>query len=176
MNDFWRNFIKHYAANHECMVEFDEEWPSPCLAGLTPGQQDLWVKWQPVSRATDPTASLHELGVALEITIPETLKHFFCDFYADHLAVKFDGRALTLLQVWNEDDFKRLQENIIGHVLMKRRLKQPDTIFIGVTDDDEELISVIPNTGEVVFEFVGRIPHQIVANSLNEFVDQLTVA
>ena len=158
------------------MVKFDAQWPSPCLVDPDNVAKDHWVKWQPISRQTDPSANLHNLGTALEVKIPEIIEHFYCAYYADHLAVNLDGRVMTLLQVWNEEDFVRLQENIIGHVLMKRRLKQPDTIFIGVTDDDEELISIIPSSGEVVFEYVGRTPHQIVANSLQEFIGYLTVA
>lgn len=158
------------------MVKFDAQWPSPCLVDPDNVAKDHWVKWQPISRQTDPSANLHHLGTALEVKIPEIIEHFYCAYYADHLAVNLDGRVMTLLQVWNEEDFVRLQENIIGHVLMKRRLKQPDTIFIGVTDDDEELISIIPSSGEVVFEYVGRTPHQIVANSLQEFIRYLTVA
>lgn len=158
------------------MVKFDAQWPSPCLVDPENVAEDHWVKWQPISRQNDPSANLHHLGTALEVKIPEIIEHFYCAYYADHLAVNLDGRVMTLLQVWNEEDFVRLQENIIGHVLMKRRLKQPDTIFIGVTDDDEELISIIPSSGEVVFEYVGRTPHQIVANSLQEFIGYLTVA
>ena len=130
------------------MVKFDAQWPSPCLVDPDNVAKDHWVKWQPISRQTDPSANLHHLGTALEIKIPEIIEHFYCAYYADHLAVNLDGRVMTLLQVWNEEDFVRLQENIIGHVLMKRRLKQPDTIFIGVTDDDEELISIIPSSGK----------------------------
>ena len=158
------------------MVKFDAQWPSPCLVDPDNVAKDHWVKWQPISRQNDPSANLQHLGTALEVKIPEIIEHFYCAYYADHLAVNLDGRVMTLLQVWNEEDFVRLQENIIGHVLMKRRLKQPDTIFIGVTDDDEELISIIPSSGEVVFEYVGRTPHQIVANSLQEFIGYLTVA
>lgn len=176
MNVFWQDFIKQYQSQHECMVEFDAQWPSPCLVDPDNITKDLWVKWQPVSRQSDASANLKHLGTALEIQIPDTIECFYCAYYADHLSVNFEGRVMTLLQIWNKEDFARLQENIIGHVLMKRRLKQPDTIFIGVTDDDEELISIIPSSGEVVFEYVGRTPHQVVANSLQEFIGYLTVA
>ena len=51
---------------------------------------------------------------------------------------------MELLQAWNEDDFDLLQQNITGHVLMKRKLKQASQrVFIGLTDQDDLLVTVL---------------------------------
>ncbi len=46
-------------------------------------------------------------------------------------------------------DFERLQQNLIGHILMKQKLKQAITLFFAVTDEDDIILSVNNNTGEV---------------------------
>ncbi|GMM83186.1 hypothetical protein MTsN2n4_04130 [Pseudoalteromonas sp. MTN2-4] len=68
------------------------------------------------------------------------------------------------------DDFVRLQQNITGHVLMKHKLKHADTVFIGLTEQDDLLITVKLETGKVWLEYVGKRPHHVLADSLEEFL------
>ena len=57
---------------------------------------------------------------------------------------------------------------------MKTKLKQKLTIFFALTDDDDHIISLDNNTGSVWVEKVGREPHKKIAETLAEFMSQLT--
>ncbi len=80
---------------------------------------------------------------------------------------------MTLLQVWSEEDFLRLQENLIGHLVMQRRLRQSPTLFIATTASDEEIVSLSNLTGEVILEQPGRKQRQIIAENLEMFLKSL---
>ena len=80
---------------------------------------------------------------------------------------------LCLLFPWSEKDFNRLQENIIGHILMKQKLKQELTIFFAITDEDDHVITLKNNSGEVWVEKVGCEPHKKLANSISDFLSDL---
>jgi SecY interacting protein Syd len=78
-----------------------------------------------------------------------------------------------LLQPWNQGDFERLQQNLVGHILMKRRLKQPETFFIALTDEDDFILTVHNTSGEVMLEQVGLLPKEVVAPNLAEFLQSI---
>jgi SecY interacting protein Syd len=82
--------------------------------------------------------------------------------------------ACELLQVWNEEDFERLQQNLIGHLLMKQRLKQSPSLFFGLTDEEDFILTVINDTGEVALEQVGKPAQEILAPTLAHFIAQLS--
>ena len=170
------NFVEKYSKKHQethghlPLAEFDEEWVSPC-------QQEKYdekhVLWKPVL----PTQALQFDNVenALEIELHSDIKTYFTTLYGDSAHAKSDDGYLSLLLPWNYDDFQRLQENIIGHVLMKQKLKQVLTVFFAVTDEDDLILSVVNETGEVWVERVGCEPHKKVANSLAEFISELSL-
>ena len=79
-----------------------------------------------------------------------------------------------LEQELNPLSIERLQENLIGHIMMKRRLKQPATLFFALTDDDDYLISLDNSTGEVLLERVGKRAEQVLAPSMADFLSALT--
>ena len=81
-----------------------------------------------------------------------------------------------MLQVVNSEDFERLQQNLIGHLLMKQRLRQAPTLFFGLTDEEDFILTVVNESGEVALEQVGREPANILAPSLAVFIEQLTPA
>ena len=56
---------------------------------------------------------------------------------------------------------------------MKRRLRQRDTLFFAVTDEDDFVLSVLNETGEVVLERVGKEPQEILATDLTSFLQSL---
>jgi SecY interacting protein Syd len=56
---------------------------------------------------------------------------------------------------------------------MKRRLKQPETLFIALTDEDDFILTVDNASGEVVLEQVGLLPKEVVAPNLEVFIQSL---
>ena len=81
--------------------------------------------------------------------------------------------GVTLIQVWNDKDFDRLAENVLGHAMAKLRIKAPLTIFIASTDEGELMLSVENESGQVVLEEPGSLPIRVVSPSLAEFLDRL---
>jgi SecY interacting protein Syd len=153
------------------IIEKDDDWISAC-------QQDDYdehnVYWRPVK--SDTVLSFDNIENALEISLHQDIKTYFSTFFSESInAISEDGE-LSLLFAWNHDDFDRLQENIIGHILMKKRLKQDNTIFFAVTDEDDMILSINNETGEVWVERVGCKAHKKLADSLNDFIGQLTPA
>jgi len=78
-----------------------------------------------------------------------------------------------LIQIWSEDDFERLQANLIGHALAKSRAGLDLTAFIACTDEGELMLSVDNASGAVVLENPGEAPVRTVADSLAGFIDTL---
>ena len=157
--------------NTNPMAYIDPESPSP--AAIAGSENDEQVQWQIYERSDG--ATLTDLATALEVTFPAQLDELFCSFYSGNLPAKVDGHDIELLLPWNQDDFVRLQQNITGHVLMKRRLKQQDTVFIGLTDQDDLLLSVRLSDGAVCLEYVGKEAHHVLAPSICALFDILDV-
>ena len=152
------------------VVEKDELWLSPCIQEDVDEKQ---VAWQAVNMPSNEL-NFSNVESALEITLHEDIKQYFTSIFSETLDANCTEGDLSLLFAWNEEDFSRLQENMIGHILMKRRLKQDITLFFAVTDEEDIIISIDNETGEVCVEHVGCKPHKKLANSLAEFVQQLT--
>ena len=98
---------------------------------------------------------------------------YYSAYWSDNLNAQTSKGNLQLLQPWNQDDFERLQQNLVGHILMKRRLKQPETLFIALTDEDDFILTVNNTSGEVMLEQVGLIPKEVVAPNLAAFIQSL---
>ena len=147
---------------------FDEQWRSPCEAG--PPDTHGLIQWQPVRRKTP--ANFTDLENAIEFPIHPDVKAFYGNYWCDSFYGKTEEGGVTLIQIWNELDFDRLGENIIGHVLAKRRARGDPTIFIACTDEDDLMLSVHMATGRVMLEPPGRPPLREVATSLSELLDR----
>lgn len=143
---------------------------SPAQYGDVVGDQ---VAWWPVARPQIP--DFNPLEQALGLTLHADLKAFYGYGYGGGLHVKHPRGPLELLMVWHDDDFVRLQQNIVAHILMKRRLKHRETVFIATTDDDELMISMLNETGEVYLERVGFEVKECLAPNLAQFLQQLTI-
>ena len=177
LTEFHHKFLEQYRQQHKTLpvIEHDPQWLSPCEQGEPHANLSFW---QPVSttQASESGSKLDFSGLegALELTLHPDIKMFYTSFFSDNLPARCADGDLELLQVWNSDDFERLQENMIGHIMAKRRKRQPETFFIGVTDDDEIIITVLNATGEVWAERVGQNPHRKLADSIAAFITQLT--
>lgn len=161
--------------DRQLLTEYDADWFSPCLllgkeqlADVADGEQTAWRPMlQPAS------SHLGDLATALEIEIHPQLETLFCRYYGHDLPATTERGDLDILQAWNQDDFERLQKNLISHVLMKRRLKQPETLFFATTDQEDFIISIDVASGNVMLEQVGKVPKEVLADDLNSFIKSL---
>jgi SecY interacting protein Syd len=165
------NQFMQYTDESQRIIEYDSAWPSMCVLNEQV-QNGERVVWSP--QAQYPQQSFTALEDALGFKLHEDIKAFYTVFWSDNLPAQANFGHCELLQVWNEDDFERLQENIIGHILMKQRLKQPISIFFGVTDDENLILTVDNATGAVFLEPVGKPAQKQLARSLSDFIELLT--
>lgn len=140
---------------------------SDCIVQET----DSIVIWQPVQREVFAEFENVENGIGL--CLHEDIKSFYATLYSGDMKGKFNGNTLDLIQIWNEEDWLRLQENILGHLLMQKRLKQNPTVFIASTLDDQHVISICNVTGAVFNERIGTDDRALLAPDLATFLTQL---
>ena len=119
--------------------------PSPCISAT----DDDGVFWQPQ---------------------PFSLEQ---NINAVERALEFAGESMTLLQTWSPDDFQRVQENLIGHLLVQKRLKLSPTLFIATLDSELDVISVCNMSGEVIKETLGTRKRTTLSPSLASFLNSL---
>ncbi len=164
-------WIQAYAAAHGTLPvqPHDANWQSPCQT--TAPDSDGNIHWRPVERQ-DP-ADFSGLERALEQPVHPDIKAYYGSFWSECIPATTTEGELTLIQIWNAEDFDRLIENIIGHAFAKSRIKAPLTLFFAHTDDDELILSVDNASGEVVLEHPGERPLRTVADTLAEFLTRL---
>jgi SecY interacting protein Syd len=165
------NFVHAYCSYHQDsqQIEFDPDWPSVCYQQQ--GQRGDWVNWQPVKREIEGVFNNLECG--LELVIDPQLKLYYSRYWSNNLNAESAKGQLQLLMPWNQDDFEQLQQNLAGHVLMKRRLKQQETLFFALTDEEDLILSVENKTGNVVLEQVGLPAKEVIAKDLADFIGSL---
>ena len=149
--------------------EFDPAWVSHCQIGMPAA--DGIIRWKP--RGRDAIADFTGLERALDTEIHPDIKSFYGSYWSGVLELEAIEGGVTLIQIWNDDDFDRLIENILGHAMAKRRIKAPLTVFIACTDEEEHILSVENKTGQVVLEEPGSAPIRTVSPTLAEFLDRL---
>lgn len=171
LDQFVADFVAAGATVPQALTtEYDPQWPSPCYQ--QPQQAGESCAWRPVLR--DDNASLEDLGAGLDMPLHPDLSAFYCRYWSDNLSCRTDRGGLALLQPWNDEDFVRLQQNLVAHVLMKRRLGQRETLFVAATDDDDFIVSMLNSTGEIVLEQVGLEPAEVLASDLATFITTLS--
>ncbi|CAH0534247.1 Protein Syd [Vibrio stylophorae] len=116
---------------------------------------------------------------AIELNFDDSVKAFYGTQYAGDLTVCWrdpqsgETLPLTLLQVWSDEDWLRLQENLLSHLVMQRQRRLSPSLFIGSLDSEIEIISVCNLTGQVLKEVLGKKQHQILAPDLATFLNGL---
>lgn len=147
----------------------DPDSPSPAQYGDVQQEQ---VAWWPVVQVEPLDFTGLEQG--LGITLHPSVKEFYATLWGADLPVAHPRGPAALLLLWHADDFVRLQQNLIAHVLMKRRLNQRETLFFAVTDEEDSMLSVLNSTGEVYLERAGQEVSQLLAPDLHSFLLQLS--
>lgn len=156
-------------ANVKLTTEAHDAWQAPIYGARI---NDDEVEWHPVRQTT--ALQFTDLANALEQPFHDSISALYGRWFAADLNVSFADHPLVLLQLHGAEDGERLQANLAGHVLMKRRLRQPITLFIGLAEESDDLLITLNNqTGQVGLEFVGRDQHEILAESLEAFLQQL---
>lgn len=143
---------------------------SPCIIKTT----ETSVQWLPCKIVEQLT--LKNISNALDIRLAPEISSFYTTQYAGDMTAIYEGQPLTLLQSWSPDDFIRLQENLIGHLVTQRRLKLKPTLFIATIASDMEMISFCNLTGNIILEKFGTKEYRIIAPDLIYFLQSLTPA
>jgi len=141
--------------------------PSPCIITASGGT----VTWQPQPFTAGQNVNAVER--AMDIVVQPAIPAFYATQFAGDMTARFAGQQMILLQTWNEDDFQRVQENLIGHLVTQKRLKLSPTFFIATLESELDVISVCNLSGEVVRETLGTRKRQTLAPSLADFLNQL---
>lgn len=138
--------------------------PSPCIVSTTAND----VRWQPQTFTLQ--ANLSAVERAMDISLQPAVHQFYTTQFAGDMPALSGSLALTLLQTWSEDDFHRVQENLIGHLVMQKRLKLSPTLFLATTNDEMEVVSLSNISGEVVLEKIGTKICTTLAPGLSVFL------
>lgn len=170
------NFYQRYqAAYHEAgqplLTELIDDWPEAPI--YTQRRADGWVEWAPQRR--QQALDFSDLEHALEQPFPDSFRDYFNFGYSADVEVSWQQQPLLLLHMQCDQDSQRFLQNLAGHVLMKRRLKQPITLFLGLAADaDDLLLTQDCVSGAMGLEWVGKPQHQMLTEDLASFIEQLT--
>jgi len=169
LRDFTNRYCQHWQQHTGHAPASSDLYgvPSPCALE----DRDQRVLWQPQPFSLPP--SLDAVGRAIDLQLQPQITTFYTTQFAGDMQARFQQRNLTLLQVWSEEDFLRLQENLIGHLLMQRRLRQSPTLFIATTESEQEIVSLSNLSGEVVLEQPGRKQREVLAGNIEIFLKLL---
>lgn len=141
--------------------------PSPCIISSA----DNYVVWQP--KPFTLKQNVNPIEQALDIVVQPALHAFYTTQFAGDMPARFGEERLTLLQTWSEDDFLRVQENLIGHLVTQKRLKLSPTLFIATLDSELDVISLCNLSGEIIKEKLGTRQRNVLAPDLASFLQQL---
>ncbi|MFD2229885.1 SecY-interacting protein [Alkalimarinus sediminis] len=151
-------------------VEYDKNWLSECIIDEQPDEKGL-VKWQPKIRRAEGVFS--QMEDALGVKFHPDVIAFYTHFWSDGIVASHSNGEISLIQIWNSEDEDMLKQNLLGHAFAKQKNRLPLTLFIGCTYNDD-IIAIDNNSGHVVLERPGFAPHETIANSISEFLNQLT--
>ncbi|KQN48442.1 MULTISPECIES: SecY-interacting protein [Rahnella] len=141
---------------------------SPCIV-KTDEDKVFWL-----TQIFSPDDTLQNVERAMELQLRHEAHVFYTTQFAGDMTAQWQGNTLTLLQVWSPEDFTRLQENLIGHLVTQKRLKLTPSVFLATTDSELDLVSLCNVTGNVILEQFGSKKRTILSPSLSEFLTMLT--
>lgn len=148
---------------------FDPEWRSECEVRADGDT----TYWRPVPQ--QPAVNFAGLANALEAPIHPDISAYYGSFWSGTLEAESVEGRVSLIQLWNADDFDRLVANLIGHLLQQQRRRQAFTVFFANTDPDSELFLSIDNeSGVVLLEEPGKPPLREVESDIWSFLERLT--
>jgi SecY interacting protein Syd len=149
-------------------VPKDPDWPSPCLAN-----PDDLSAWQPVPQVNP--LDFRGLEHALEIPIHPDIKAYYGSFWSATLEATATEGHVSLIQLWNQQDFERLIQNLIGHAMAKKRARQEMTVFVANTEpDSEHFLSIDNKTGNLVLEHAAKGVVKQVDTCVADLLERLT--
>lgn len=176
LDDFFKVYFQSYM---EKLGELPRYYPqgedSDCLLDDDKDKVsalELSQQWKAIRREISGT--FDNIDHALDMTLHPSINGFYGHYFAAPLMFQSVKGQGELLQVWNQNDFEYLQQNLIGHLMMKQKLKQSATWFIGVLNEGDQMLVVDNSDGSVWIEIPGQEPHEKLANSLDEFIGSLT--
>ncbi len=151
------------------IAQFDETWRSDCEFL----QKDSETHWRPVKQS--PVIDFSGLANAVEQPIHPVIQEYYGSFWAGTVECESAEGQVSLIQLWNQEDFDRLVANLVGHFMAKQKLKQPFTVFFANAEPDSEFFLSIDNeSGCVLLEEPGKPPVKEVERDLSTFLDRLT--
>ena len=147
---------------------FDPDWRSDCEQL----QRGALTYWRPVTQS--PQISFDGIANAVEVPIHPDIVSYYSSYWSGTLEASSVEGQVSLIQLWNTEDFERLRANLIGHALNKMRLKHALTVFFANTEPESELFLSIDNeTGAVLLEEPGRRPIRQVESDIATFLARL---
>ena len=172
------DFINKYHQQHlEKLNEAPRHYPegedSACVIGEYKGDVDQYVNWKSVVK--EQAENFDNVERALEIELHSDINDFYGKLFSGPIYFNSEFGSGELIQAWNQDNFELLQQNIIGHLMMKKKLKQAATWFIGTIDESDKMLTVANDDGSVWIEVPGEQPSTKLADSIEDFLAKLTV-
>ncbi|MBQ63130.1 MAG: hypothetical protein CMQ19_13810 [Gammaproteobacteria bacterium] len=157
------------SGNEAFSTPFDPEWRSDCEVG----QQGSNTLWRPMVQK--PAVDFSGLANAVDAPIHPDISAYYGSFWAGNLESTSQEGHVSLIQLWNHEDFDRLIGNLVGHFMAKQRSRQPFTVFIANTEPDSELfLSVDNESGQVLLEEPATPPLKVVEKDLATFLERLS--